>query len=103
MVDMELLVRRILEFMTGKAYCAAGIESDLRHSMPSTGVREIRLNIRPTLFYISDAEIHDWTACTSAKMCGLKFRHERNIEGHLTVIVISLSGKDRSGLCYTCR
>jgi hypothetical protein len=102
MIDMELLVRRILDFMTEKAYCAAGIESDLRHSIPPTGVREIRINVRLTIFCIPSHEIHSWRARSPWEMCALNYRHERNVWGHLTVIVISISGGDRSGLCTSC-
>jgi hypothetical protein len=102
MIDMEPHIRRILDFMTDKAYCAAGIESDLGHSIPPSGVREIRIKVRPTLFCIPSYEIHNWRARSPWGMCSLNYRHERNVWGHLTVKVISLSGGDRSGFCTSC-
>ena len=95
MVYMDLLVLCMRKFMLERAYCASSTQSGHHHLLPRSGVREIRINI-PPIFYISDADSRDWRAPRSRDECGLNFRHETNVWGHLTFIAITRTSGDSS-------
>jgi hypothetical protein len=86
-IRVRLLVLRMQQTMMEKAYCAAGFL--YAHSIPPTGVREIRINIPPLL---SHSRTHDWLSRSFQGYCGIDSRSEQNQEGKLTGIVISLNG-----------
>lgn len=83
---MTILVRRIREFMTEKAYCAAGVQSDLRHYIPPTGVRQIQIDIpliasatSQTLTYVIGEEAS--VGMSAASAFGLRSIHARSSQG----------------------